>query len=114
MTSASTKFYSDEGYLNWNDSNFSGGTSLTTKIAWWDKLTSWANTAPFRLSYNGENTEYVNGYLRDKESEKYLDDSYIDGNFVLQTSDINENVNSLKFIVDKLISSAVRNSLIER
>lgn len=92
-TSANTKFDSDEGYLNWNDGYFSGGT-LDSKIAGWDTLTSWADSAPFRLSYKGENTEYVNGYLRDKESKKYLDDSYIDGNFVLQTSDISDNVNS--------------------
>ena len=92
-TTANTEFESDEGYLNWNDGRFSGGT-LDSKIAWWDTLTSWADSAPFRLSYKGENTEYVNGYLRDKESKKYLDDSYIDGNFVLQTSDINSNVNS--------------------
>lgn len=84
----------DNGYINWNDTTYFNTGTFSERIASWEKLTSWANTPPFRLDYSGEGTEYKNGYLRNKETKQYVDDSYIDGEFKLKTSSINQAVNS--------------------
>ena len=95
MTTANeTSFNDDEGYLDWNDTDYFSGSTFSERIDRWEKLTSWQKNAPFRLDYSGEDTEYSNGYLRNKDTKEYLDDSYVDGDFMLKTSNIDEKVNS--------------------
>ena len=67
------------------------------------------------ISYNANSNPQDDALLIDLLNT--IDNMTIDTNIdnaCFRVNTANENVNSLKFIVDKLISSAVRNSLIER